>query len=82
MFSLGEERLHPLLKVSVLLSYFFKALTLTSHLILLPILEGLRASGIFLIFQLMELCNTAEFSDFPVITQPAGDGIRMTTQII
>lgn len=82
MFSLEEVRLHPLRKISVLLSYFFKALTLTSHLILLPILEGLRASGIFLIFQLMELCNTAEFSDFPVITQPAGDGVRMTTQII
>ena len=80
MFSLEEVRLHPLLKISVLLSYFFKALTLTSHLILLPILEGLRASGIFLILQLMKLCNTAEFSDLPVITQPAGgaSGMRVS----
>lgn len=55
MLSVEEVRLHPLLKISVLLSSFFKALTLTSHLILLPVSEGLRAGGIFLILQLMEL---------------------------
>lgn len=34
MFSAEEVRLHPLLKISVLLSYVFKALILTPHLIL------------------------------------------------
>lgn len=81
MLSVEEVRLHPLLKISVLLSSLFKALTLTSHLILLPVSEGLRAGGIFLILQLTEL-DTAEFSNFPVITQPAGDGTRMSVQII
>lgn len=71
MFSAEEVRLHPLRKISVLLSYVFKALILTSHLILLPISDGLRAGGAFLSLQLMELCDTAEFSNFPVTTQPA-----------
>ena len=69
-------------KISVLLSYFFKALTLTSHLIVLPVSEALRAGDIFLILQLMELCDTAEFSNFLVITQPAGDGTGTRIQTI
>lgn len=55
---------------------FFQG-TLTSHLILLPVFEGHRASGIFLILQMIELHNTAEVSNFPVITQPSGDGTRI-----
>lgn len=63
---------------------FFKTLALTSHLILLPVSEELRAGGIFSFFflQLLELCDRAVFSSFPVITQPAGDGARMRNQII
>lgn len=68
--------------ISVLWSYFFKALTLTFHLTILPVSEALRTGGIFLLLPLMELCDTAEFSKFPVITQPAGDGTRTRIRTI
>ena len=53
---------------------------MTSPLTLLPVSEGWRAAGIFLVLQMIELRDTAEVGNFPVITQPAAGGTSLESK--
>lgn len=47
---------------------------------LITSLRGMEGSWHFLVLQMIELCDTAEVGNFPVITQPAAGGTSLESK--